>query len=158
MIAAVRRASAILLACALGAFGAGCGEGGGVSSGATVSAYVASPLCVGARRGLARAGGRAGDVRVRAVCLPNARGGDRLSLARIGANARRATEDSAAVAYLEPPDPAANRFSDPILESAGIARIASASGAAAMARLLRAIREAGGSGSLREAVRSQQIP
>jgi hypothetical protein len=158
MIAAVRRASAILLACALGAFGAGCGEGGGVSSGATVSAYVVAPLCEGAKMELARAGGRAGDLRVRAVCLANARSGDGLSLARIGANARRATEDSTAVAYLEPPDPAANRFSRPILESAGIASIASNSGAAAMTRLLRAIREAGGSGSLREAVRSQQVP
>ncbi len=154
----MRRVSAILIACALGAFGAGCGEGGGVSAGATVSAYVVAPLCGGAKRELTRAGGQAGDIRVRAVCLANARSGDRLSLAQIGANVRRATEDSTAVAYLEPPDPAAKRFSDPILESAGIPRIASNSGAAAMARLLRAIRETGGSGSLREAVHSQQVP
>ncbi len=154
----MRHVSAILLACALGAFGVGCGEGGGVSAGATVSAYVVAPLCRGAKVELTRAGGRAGDVRVRAVCLANVRSGDRLSLAQIGANARRATEDSTAVAYLESPDPAANRFSDPILKSAGIPRIASNSGVAAMARLLRAIREAGGSGSLREAVHSQQVP
>jgi hypothetical protein len=148
----VRRVPAILLACALGAFGAGCGEGRGVSAGATVSAYVVAPLCGGAKRELTRAGGQAGDVRVRAVCLANARSGDRLSLAAVGANARRATEDSTAVAYLELPDPAANRFSDPILESAGIARIATNSGKTAMAQLLHAIAESD-AGSLRESVR-----
>jgi hypothetical protein len=109
---------------------------------------VIAPLCVGAKRELAREVARAGsvavgasDVRVRAVCLPSARSGGRLSLATVGANARRATEDSTSVAYLEPPDRAANRFSDPILESAGIAWIASNSGKTAMAHLLHAIAE-----------------
>ncbi len=134
----------------------GCGEGGGVASGAAVSVYVGAPLCAGAKRELARAGGRAGDLRVRAVCLPEARAGaegrDRLSLAVLGANARRATEDSTAVGYLEPSDPAATRFSRPILESAGIAWIDSDSGAAAMHRLLGSIEDADTT-SLRESVR-----
>ena len=116
----------------------GCGEAG-VSNGATVTAYVAAPLCAGAKRELARDGGQAGDVQVRAVCLSSAEDRGRLNLAQLGANARRATEDSTTVAYLEPADPAANRFTNPILESAGIAWIESDSGVIAMSRLLRTI-------------------
>jgi hypothetical protein len=70
----------------------------------------------------------------------------------VGANARRATEDSAAIAYLGVPDPAASRFSDPILEAAGIARLSGASGADEMARVLRAVADAEPGSSLRDAV------
>lgn len=137
---------------ALALAASGCGGGGGVSSGAIVTVYVSVPLCAGAKRELARERGRAGSVRVRAVCLAETEKQGRLDLAAIGANARRATQDSTTVAYLEPPDPVAARFTHPILETAGIAWISSSSGTTAMARLLRAIRESG-SGSLRESVR-----
>jgi hypothetical protein len=77
-----------------------------------------------------------------------------LDLAQIGANARRATEDSTTVAYLEEAGPA-TRFSAPILEEAEIAQLTSNSGAASMARLLRAINHAGSSDSLRHSVRDE---
>lgn len=130
----------------------GCGESEGVASGATVSAYVAAPLCAEAKRELAREGGRAGDLRLRVVCLPLAESEHRLDLATIGANARRATEDSTAVGYIGEPTRAASRFSEPILESAGIAQLSESSGAAAMRKLLKAVAEAGDSSSLRESV------
>jgi hypothetical protein len=89
---------------------------------------------------------------VRVACLASARDGGRLDLARVGANARRASEDSTTVAYLEAPDAAANPFSRPILDSANIPRIASSSGEAAMAQLLKAVADADLS-SLRDSVR-----
>ncbi|MGA8745596.1 MAG: hypothetical protein WB507_07005 [Solirubrobacterales bacterium] len=138
----MRRAKIALLICASAISIAGCGGTAGVvGSGATVSVYVISPLCAAARRQLARRGGRVGKVGVRAICLPNPNAAGRLSLATIGADARRATEDSSTIGYLEPPDPAAARFSRPILESAAIASIRSSSGNRAMERLLGAIRE-----------------
>lgn len=139
----------LLAVCALLVVGAGCGEGGGVAEGAAVTAYVAAPLCGEAKRELERA--RAGEVSVRIVCLAEIESSDGLSLATIGANARRASEDSTTVGYLELPG-SATRFSRPILEEAGIASISSSSGEAAMARLLHAVNAADGSGSLREEV------
>jgi hypothetical protein len=136
--------------CALLAI-AGCGGESGVSAGASVAAYVEAPLCAGAKSELAKRDGQAGEVRVRAVCLTPAKAGKRVDLATIGANARRATEDSASVAYIEAP--ARPSFSRPIVESASIAVIRATSGAAAMDRLLRAIGASGTSGSLRESVR-----
>jgi hypothetical protein len=130
---------------------AGCGEGKGVSAGATVVAYVEAPLCAGAKRELASEGGRAGDLRVRAVCLAGVDGGGHTDLVQLGANARRATEDSASVGYIEPP--ATPSFSRPIVEAAGIAVVRSNSGQVAMKRLLGAIGGAGDSGSLRASVR-----
>jgi hypothetical protein len=127
----------------------GCGEEG-VSSGATVSAYVAESLCAEAKRELARGGGKAGEVRVRAVCLPGTESGGRLDLAATGANARRATEDSTSIAYFEAPGPA-SKFSRPILDEAGIAYLTAGSGSAAMKRLLGAIEDADTS-SLRASV------
>ena len=146
------RAAAALVLLAL-AFGTtGCGGGEGVAGGATVRVYVSGPLCPGAKRELAKEGGSAGDVRVRAVCLEATEAAGRLDLAAIGADARRATEDSAAIAYLEGPDSAAARFAQPILESAGIAHLVASSGEAGMRRILAAVSEAD-SGSLRDAVR-----
>jgi hypothetical protein len=130
---------------------AGCGGESGVSAGASVAAYVEAPLCAGAKQALGRRGGKAGDVRVRAVCLASAETVERVDLATIGANARRATQDSASVAYIEAPTRPS--FSRPIVESASIAVIRAGSGAAAMDRLLKAISESGTSGSLRESVR-----
>jgi hypothetical protein len=102
-------------------------------------------------RELTREGGRAGDLRVRAVCLESVDSGQSIDLAQVGANARRATEDSATVGYLEPP--VTPSFSRPIVEAANIAVIRTSSGKAAMAQLLHAIAEAGDSGSLRDSVR-----
>jgi len=131
--------------------GFGCGEEG-VSSGATVNAYVAAPLCAEAERELAREGGKAGDVRVRVVCLDEAESGGRLDLAATGANARRVTEDSTSIAYLEASDSRATRFAKPIVEEAGIAWLEASSGSTAMRRLLSAIAESDTT-SLRDSVR-----
>ncbi len=145
-----RGRGALLALLALGVGVSGCGEEG-VSSGATVQVYVGAPLCAGAQRELSRQGGEAGDVEVQATCLDPVEAGGRLDLAAIGANARRASEDSAAIAYLEAPGPA-NRFARPILNEAGIAFTTASSGASAMARVLDAVSGAG-SGSLRREVR-----
>jgi hypothetical protein len=132
----------------------GCGGGGGVSSDAVVTAYVEAPLCAAAKQELARHGGRAGDLRVKAICLASPRDATKLSLATLGANARRATEDSTSVAYLEAPDPEASRFVHPILETAEVPWISNSSGSAAMSRLLTLIPEAN-SGSLRQSLREE---
>jgi len=137
-------------------FVAGCGGGEGAADGATVSAYVVAPLCAEAERELARHGGEAGDLHVRAACLPSAESSRKLNLARIGANARRATEDSSAIAYIGEPTRAASRFSEPILEAANIPQLTQRSGAEAMAELLQALeRASGNSGSLRQAVNDE---
>lgn len=148
------RKTTAVIACSLVAL-AGCGGAEGVSAGATVRAYVVQPLCVGAQRELKRHEGRAGDVRVEAICLPKVDGNGKLELATVGANARRATEDSTSVAYLEAPGPG-NEFSEPILESAEIPSIHDSSGTRAMAQLLRAVDNASSSGSLRTSV-SQEL-
>ena len=146
------RKAALVLPCVLLGV-AGCGGENGTAEGATVTVYASAPTCSGAKRVLMRRGGRAGDVQIRVICLPSAEDGGKLNLAAIGANARRATEDSTAVGYIAEPDPVASRFSRPILESAGIAQLSGPSGRTAMAKLLGAIREAGSSESLRKSVR-----
>jgi hypothetical protein len=146
---AATAAASVLVAAAAAV---GCGGGEGVSSNATVTAYVAAPLCLEAQRELAREGSRAGDLHLKAICLPNARSAGKLNLAAVGANARRATEDSTTVGYLEAPDPRIARFTHPILETASIAWISQSSGKAAMEKLLKAI-EASDTGSLRESIR-----
>ena len=119
---------------------------------AVLNAYVGKPLCAEARLALAAVDGRAGDVRVRTVCVDDTGAGDGSRLAAIGAAARRASEDSSSVAYIGTPDPVAVRFSESILEGAGIVRISTTSGAAGMRTLLWALRRADTSGSLRETV------
>jgi hypothetical protein len=136
---------------------AACGTTTGVSTGATVSVYLSAPmrgpegktgreLCDEARGALARFGGKVGDLRVRLLCLDASGPAGAWTLARVGANARRAVEDSTAVAYIAEPDPKARRQSRPILEEADIVAV---TGANAMRRILSAIEGAGG-GSLRE--------
>jgi hypothetical protein len=134
---------------------AGCGGGEGAAAGATVSVYAAASLCAEAKDELARDGAKAGDVRIRVICLPSAESSQKLDLARIGANARRATEDASAVGYIGEPTRAASRFSEPILETAGIAQLSQTSGTAAMKKLIQAVDEAGSSGSLRQSVLSK---
>ena len=146
-----KTAASLVAAAVLVAFSAGCGGAEGVAKGASVTAYVVPPLCAEAERELAREQGRAGDLRVKAVCLPSVENRGRLKLAVVGANARRATEASTAVAFLEAPG-RASRFAHPILETAEIPWVTSSSGQKAMAQLLKAIERAGGSGSLRAAL------
>ncbi len=140
----------VLLLAAFAVVVGGCGEGG-AASGAAVSIYVAAPLCREARQELQRAGGKAGDLKARAICLPPVANGNGVSLATAGSNARRATEDSTAVAYLESPGPAA-KFARPIVESAQIAWLATSSGAKATRRITQAL-QGRGSSSPRDAVR-----
>ncbi|HET9163680.1 MAG TPA: hypothetical protein VFN89_09610 [Solirubrobacterales bacterium] len=127
---------------ALAGLCAGCGESSGVAEGATVTAYVAGALCAEAKQELARHGSEAGDVHVRAICLPRSERGGELQLATIGANARRATQDSSSIAYIGEPTQAASRFAETILEEARIRQYAAIPGARAMSQLLSAL-EAG---------------
>ena len=142
--------SALLLVIA--ALGVGCGEGG-VGGGATVSVYVAAPLCREARGALRKASGKADDLEVQALCLASVESGGGVDLAVAGSNARRATEDSSSVAYLEAPGPAA-KFSQSIVEAANVAWIETDSGATALHEVLEAL-EGRGSSSPRAAVLDQ---
>ncbi len=145
-----RGAAAALALIALVAVG-GCGGSEGVAAGATVNVYVAAGLCPAARAALGRAGGKAGEVEVRALCLAPVRSGGRLDLATVGANARRASEDSTTATVIgEAGKPA--EFAEPILEEAGIAYLRASDGAAAMKRVLAAVEEAGTAGTLRTKV------
>jgi len=117
--------------------GGGCGESSGVAKGATMAVYVAGALCAEARGELQDHGAEAGDVRVRAICLPSSERDGKLDLATIGANARRATEDSSSVAYIGEPTRAASKFAETILEEAQISQYAATSGAKAMREVLR---------------------
>ena len=139
---------------------AGCGEGG-AEKGAKLTVYASAPLrgdeasagreiCAEAREAARQAGSPAG-FELRVVCLDASGPKGRWTLAQVGANARRATEDSAAVAYLGEPDSAARHQSRPILEAAGIAELGGLSGRAAMAEVAKAIEE-GDSGEPRRAV------
>lgn len=129
---------------------AGCGEGG-AEEGARLNVYVSAPLsgaeaevgreiCDEARQG-ARQAGEPGGFELRVVCLDAAGPEGRWTLAQVGANARRATEDSTAVAYLAEPQPAARRQSLPIVEAAGIAELSEMTGRAAVAEVAAAIEE-----------------
>lgn len=130
----------------LAATAAGCGEGG-TASGATVSVYAAAPLCKEARK----SAGAAGDLEVRVVCLsPRGSGGG--DLAAVGNDARRATEDSTSVAFLEVPGPAA-KFSQTVVESADVAWLETSSASTAMQRIVKALE--GDSSSPRKAVLDQ---
>jgi hypothetical protein len=140
---------AALVVLAAAAF-AGCGGGGGAEVGAAVHLYVAAQLCPEARRELS-GGSEAGEVELRVVCLQAPRAGGRLDLATQGANARRATEDSTAIAFVEANGPAA-KWAQPIVEGAGLAFLETGSGANAVERVERALGEAGDAGSLRDEV------
>jgi hypothetical protein len=147
-------AAAGALAVLLGAV-AGCG--GGDASGATVSVYVAAPLCEAARADLAKHGAVAGNFRVAARCLaPTERAGGGVDLATTGSNSRRATEDTSAIATLEAPGPG-NKFSHAILESAGIPLVTSSTGVAGMRQIVAAV-ESAGSSAVRESVREALEP
>jgi hypothetical protein len=150
-----RAGAALLVAAALGLGVVGCG--GGDSEGATVSVYVAAPLCAGAKAELASHGTSVGHFKVAARCLASSEGaGGGVDLSTDGANSRRATEDTSAVATLEAPGPG-NKFTRPILESAGIPLVTSADGRNAMKRVISAV-EGAGSSSVRNKVRETLEP
>jgi hypothetical protein len=123
-----------------------------VSQGATVSVYAVGSSCSEAKRVLGGHGAEAGKVRVRVVCVSDGEGSKSWTLAAVGANARRASQDSTTVAYLADPDPTAAEYSRSILEEAGIALLSGESGAAEMHQLLKALEEAGNASNLRESV------
>jgi branched-chain amino acid transport system substrate-binding protein len=134
----------------------GCGGGEGVEEGATVTVYAAAAACRGAQRVLESEGSRVSSLHLRVRCLPAVEKHGRFDLATIGANARRATEDSSTIAYIGEIEPAATRFSEPILEEAGIAQLPHMPGAAAMHELLNVLERVDtSSGSLRESVRDE---
>ena len=112
-----------------------CGTEGGVDEGAVVTVYASAKQCDGAERNLARFEGKAGQLRVELVCVEPIERGGKLDLAAVGLNARRAVEDSSAVAYLESPGKA-TKFSEPILSEAELAMIQTHSGATSMGRVL----------------------
>jgi branched-chain amino acid transport system substrate-binding protein len=129
----------------------GCGEEG-AAAGATVRIYVSAPLhgeegiagrrlCTGARGEASRSGGTVGDLKLAVVCLDAAGKEGRWTLAQVGANARRATEDSTTVAYVGEPDSRAREQSRPIVAAAEIAELGGVSGAEAVAEVVAAIRD-----------------
>jgi hypothetical protein len=147
----VRRLLAILaVPLLLAALLSGCGEEG-AAVGATVRIYVSAPLqgpeAEAGRRLCAEAREQAGEGKggegheVRLVCLDASEDDGSWTLARVGANARRATEDSTAVAYVGEPDPAARKQSRPIVEAAGIAELGGLSGREAVAKVVKAMDE-----------------
>jgi hypothetical protein len=149
-----------LLLAALAVGGAGCGEEGGAAKGATVTVYVSAPLRgegeVGRRlcdeaREQASQGKGDDELKLRIVCLDASGPDGRWTLAKVGTNARQATEDSTAIAYIGEPDRQARLQSRPILEAAGIAQISSARGRQAIAQIEAALSE-DDSGDPRDAV------
>jgi hypothetical protein len=147
----VRAGVVALCALVLATVGAvGCGEEEGVADDGVVTAYVEAPLC---QRGqVAVVQNESGDgVSMKLVCLPAARGpelgqgvggGREVDLATAGANARRATEDSTTIVYIEADDPGVSRSTHPILEAAGIGWLTAASQREAINRLSELIFEA----------------
>lgn len=147
--------AALLVAAALGLGVTGCG--GGDASGATVSVYVGASLCRAAKAELTSHGAETGHFKVAVRCLaPSERTGGGVDLATNGANSRRATEDSSAVATLEAPGPD-NKFTRSILESAGIPLVTSPSGKAGMAQIVKAV-ESAGTSNVRESVQEDLEP
>ncbi|MFT3865383.1 MAG: hypothetical protein QM729_14010 [Solirubrobacterales bacterium] len=128
---------------------AGCG--GGDASGARVTVYVAAPSCGAAKAELAAHGAEAGHFTVVARCLAaSEKAGGGVDLATNGSNSRRATQDTSAVATLEPRNPG-TKFSRAILESAGIPLVTASSARTGMKRILDAV-ESAGTSNVRESV------
>ena len=121
----------------------GCASDGSVQPGERVDVYVSMPLhgpgsaggrdvVDGARLALADANGKAGDLAVRATYLDDTSGkGPHVSWsgATAAANARRATQDSAAIAYIGDFDSGATRFSLPITNEAHLLQVSPAAAA-----------------------------
>jgi branched-chain amino acid transport system substrate-binding protein len=143
-----RRSSASAVGALVACVGlAACG-GGGISGASQVTVYVSMPLrgpsgaagrdvVRGARMALAAAEGTAAKPKVRAVYLDDTAGSAsdaRWSQAVVGANARRATEDTTAIAYIGDFESGATRTSEPITNAAHLLQISPASTAVDLVR------------------------
>ena len=126
--------AAVLLAVTV----AGCGIAGTPKIEAPVTVYVSLPLtgphgaggrdaADGARLALGQAGGKAGSIEVRAVYLDDAKGRVWDPVA-VGANARRAVQDSSAAAYIGELDSEPTRASVPITNDAGLVQVSPGAG------------------------------
>lgn len=120
---------------------AGCGEEG-AQEGAELTVYVSAPgrqLCNEAQ---AEAEGKrtTGEHSLRVICLGTG-SKDGGTLAKVGSNARRATEDSTTVAYVGEPDRETRKQSQPILNSAEIGQIGELNGQEAIKTVIAAIDE-----------------
>lgn len=131
----LRPALAVLL---LSLIVAGCGIAGTAKIEAPVSVYVSLPLtgprgadgrdaADGARLALEQAQGKAGSIQVRATFLDDAKGRAWDPVA-VGANARRAVQDSAAAAYIGELDSEPTRASMPITNDAGLVQVSPGAG------------------------------
>jgi branched-chain amino acid transport system substrate-binding protein len=114
----------------------------------TVNVYVSMPLrgpsapdgqdvADGARMALDAAGGHVGGLGVRAVYLDDTSGSGtnaRWSAAKIGANARAATEDSTSIAYIGDFESGASQTSIPITNEAALLQVSPASTAVDLVR------------------------
>jgi branched-chain amino acid transport system substrate-binding protein len=119
---------------------AGCGSGSDDSAGpARLAVYVSLPLngpsgadgrdaADGARLALDAAAGQVGDVEITTPVLDDTVDG-RWSPARVAANARRASEDSTAIAYLGDFESGATRASLPVTNQAHLLQVSPASSA-----------------------------
>ena len=128
----------------LAAATAGCGVSGEGEIEAPVTVYVSLPLtgpraadgrdaAEGARLAMERAGEVAGSIQVRAEFLDDAsgRGWDPVA---VGANARRAVQDSSAAAYIGELDSEPTRASVPITNDAGLLQVSPGAGGGDLTR------------------------
>jgi branched-chain amino acid transport system substrate-binding protein len=123
---------------------AGCGVSGSATIDAPVSVYVSLPLtgprgvdgrdaADGARLALEQAQGKAGSTQVHAVFLDDAKGAA-WDPVTVGANARRAVQDSSAAAYIGELDSEPSRASIPITNDAGLVQISPGAGGVDLTR------------------------
>ncbi len=140
----------LLLAAVLAIAVSGCGEEG-AEEGAELTVYVSAPLrgdeaaagqrlCDEARAEAAQGEG-GGDFELRVTCLDASGDEGRWTLAKVGSNARRATEDSASIAYVGEPDRTARKQSQPIVEAAEIAALGGRDGKEAIEMIVTALEE-----------------
>jgi hypothetical protein len=128
----------------------GCGEEGAQEE-AMLNVYVSGPMRgPEAARGQRRCDEAWETVRIeyeegehwlRVICLDASGPDGRWTLAKVGSNARRATEDSAAVAYIGEPDREARRQSRPIVEAAEMTEFGQTGGREAIEEVFAALRE-----------------
>ncbi len=141
------QAPAAALLVTLAAFGIGCGGADEAAGDPSLAVYVSAPLsgpdaveglavADGARDALADAGSEAAGVEVEAVVLDSGPGAsasepteEEADPVRAAVNARMATQDSTAIAYIGELDPATTRTSLPITNDARILQVSPTAGA-----------------------------